>query len=73
MREFKPYKILLSLFDILNVFYDGFWINIEVKMSQIMLIIQILSWNMLKMSDKLNTIWLKRLNSHIFKDEWLNW
>jgi len=24
MREFKPYKILLSLFDILNVFYDGF-------------------------------------------------
>jgi len=24
---------------------------------------------MLKMSDKLNTIWLKRLNSHIFKDE----
>jgi len=25
------------------------------------------------MSDKLNKIWLKRLNSRILKDEWLNW
>jgi len=25
------------------------------------------------MSDKLNKIWLKGLNSHIFKDEGLNW
>jgi len=25
------------------------------------------------MSDKLNKIWLKGLNSHIFRDEGLNW
>jgi len=35
MREFSfSYKILLSLFDILNVFYDNIWVNIEAKMCQ---------------------------------------
>ena len=32
-----------------------------------------LSWNALETLDKLNKIWLKGLNSHIFKDEGLNW
>jgi len=35
MREFSPsYQILLSLFDILNVFYDNIFVNIEAKMYQ---------------------------------------
>jgi len=33
MHEFSPsYQILLSLFDILNAFYDNIWVNIEAKM-----------------------------------------
>jgi len=32
-----------------------------------------LSWNAYKMSNKFNTIWLKGLNPHIYKVEWLNW
>jgi len=35
--------------------------------------VKILSWNTLKISDKFNKIWLKKLNSRIFKDERLNW
>jgi len=35
MRGFShSYQILLSLFDILNVFYDNIWVNIEVKIYQ---------------------------------------
>jgi len=35
MCEFShSYQILLSLFDILNTFYDNIWVNIEVKMCQ---------------------------------------
>jgi len=35
MREFSlSYQILLSLFDILNVFYDYILVNIEAKMCQ---------------------------------------
>jgi len=47
MREFNhSYQISLSLFDILNAFYDNIWVNIETKMCQTVLTIQILSWNM---------------------------
>jgi len=34
---------------------------------------QILLWNALEMSNKLNKIWLKTLNLRISKDEGLNW
>jgi len=35
MHGFSPsYLILLSLFDILNAFYDNIWVNIEAKMCQ---------------------------------------
>jgi len=35
MREFSPYyQILLSLFNILNRFYDNIKVNIGVKMCQ---------------------------------------
>jgi len=34
---------------------------------------QILLWNALEMSNKLNKIWLKWLNPGLLKDEWLNW
>jgi len=35
MRGFSPsYQILLSLFDILNTFYDNIWVNIKAKMCQ---------------------------------------
>jgi len=35
MRRFiYSYQILLSLFDILNAFYDNICVNIEAKMSQ---------------------------------------
>jgi len=35
MREFSlSYQFLVSLFDILNVFYDNIWVNIEAKMCQ---------------------------------------
>jgi len=34
---------------------------------------QILLWKVLEMSNKLNKIWLKRLNPYILKNEGLNW
>jgi len=35
MCEFSLYyPILLSLFDILNTFYDNIWVNIEAKVCQ---------------------------------------
>jgi len=35
MRGFRPsYQSLLSLFDILNSFYNNIWVNIETKMCQ---------------------------------------
>jgi len=35
MHEFSLfYQILLSLFDILNAFYDNIWVNIKAKMCQ---------------------------------------
>jgi len=33
---------------------------------------QILLWKTFEMSNKLNKIWLKGLNSRISEDEWLN-
>jgi len=73
MREFShSYKILLSLFDILNIFYDNIWVNIEVKMCH-----GVINSNTIikcvEMSYKLNKIWLKKLNSRIFKVKGLNW
>jgi len=73
MCGFNPsYQILLSLFDILNAFYHNIWVNIEAKMCQTMQTIQILSWNTLETSDKLNKFWLKGLNLRIFKNKGLN-
>jgi len=73
MREFNQfYQILLSLFDILNVFYDNILVNIKTKMCQTVQTIQILSLNGLAMSDQLNKIWLKGLNLRISKDKRLN-
>jgi len=39
----------------------------------VLMLIQILLWNALEMSNKLNKIWLKGLNPRISKDEKLNW
>jgi len=42
-------------------------------MCQTIYTIQTQSWNAYETSNKSNKIWLKGLNPHISKDEWLNW
>ena len=71
---FSPFnQILLGLFDISYAFHDCIWVVYTVWHIFTLMLSQILLWNTLEMSNKLNKIWLKRLNSCISKDEGLNW
>ena len=62
-----------SLFDVSYTFQDCTWVVYIVWHIFVLMLSQILLWNTLKISNKLNKIWLKRLNPRISKDEGLNW
>jgi len=66
-------QILLSLFDVSYVFQDRIWVICTIWYIFALILSQILLWNAFEMSNKLNKIWLKWLNSCISKDEELNW
>jgi len=71
--EFSSFnQILLGLFDVSYALNDCIWIVYIVWHIFDLMLNQILSWNVLKMSNKRNKIWLKWLNPRISKDEWLN-
>ena len=74
IRGFSPFnQILLSLFDVSSAFQDCIWVVYTVWHLFILMLSQILLWNVLEMSNKLNKIWLKWLKSRILKNKWLNW
>jgi len=74
IRVFSHFnQILLGLFDVSYVFHDCIWVVYTVWHIFALMLSQILLWNVLEMSNKLNKIWLKGLNPHISKDERLNW
>jgi len=74
IRKFSSFnQILLGLFDVSYVSHNCIWVVYSVWDIFVLMLSQILLWNMLEMSNKLNKIWLKKLNSHISKDEELNW
>ena len=74
IREFSPFnQILLGLFDVSYAFQDCIWVVYTVWHMFVLMLSQILLWNMLEMSNKLNKIWLKWLNPCTSKDERLNW
>ena len=64
---------MLTLFDISYAVEDCIWVIYIVWHIFALMLSQILLWNAFKMSNKLNKIWVKGLNSRISKDEWLNW
>jgi len=64
---------LLGLFDVSYAFQDCIWIVYIVWHIFVLMLSQILLWNVLEMSNELNKIWLRRLNLRISKDERLNW
>jgi len=72
--EFSSFnQILLCLFDVLYVFQHCIWVIYTVWYIFTLMLSQIILWNVLEMSNKLNKILLKGLNSCISKDEGLNW
>jgi len=62
---------LLGLFDVSYAFHDCIWVVYIVWHIFALMLSQILLWNALEMSNKLNKIWLKGLR--ISEDEELNW
>jgi len=64
---------LLGLFDVSYAFQDCIWVVYTVWHIFTLMLSQILLWNVLEISNKLNKIWLKGLNPRISKDEGLNW
>ena len=66
-------QIFLGLFDVLYTFLDCIWVVYIVWHIFSLMLSEILLWNVLEMSNKLNKSWLKGLNSRISKDKWLNW
>ena len=74
IREFSHFnQILLGLFDVSYTFQKCIWVVYNVWHIFSLMLSQILSWNALEMSNKLNKIWLKWLNLRILKHERLNW
>jgi len=74
IREFSPFNQILSgLFDVSYAFQDYIWVVYIVWHIFVLMLSQILLWNLLEMSNKLNKIWLKELNLCTSKDEGLNW
>jgi len=66
-------QILIGLFDVSYTFQDCIWVVYVVWHIFALMLSQILLWNALEMSNKLNKIWLKWLNPRILKYERLNW
>jgi len=64
---------MLSLFDVSYAFQDCIWVFYTVWHIFALILSQILLWNTLEMSNKLNKNWIKWLNSRILIDKWLNW
>jgi len=64
---------LLGLFDVTYAFQNCIWVVYIVWHTFTLMLSQILLWNALEISNKLNKIWLKWLNLPISKYEWLNW
>jgi len=64
---------MLDLFDVSYAFQDCIWVFYIVWHIFALMLSQILLWNTLEMSNKLNKYLLKGLNSRISKDEGLNW
>ena len=74
MCGFNPFnQILLGLFYVLYAFHNCVWVVYIVWHIFSLMLSQILLWNALEMSNKLNKIWLKGLNLRISKNEGLNW
>jgi len=74
IRRFSHFnQILLGLFDDSYAFEDCVWVVYTIWHIFALMLSQILLWNALEMSNKLNKIWLKGLNLRISKDEGLNW
>ena len=74
IRGFSPFnQILLVLFYVSYAFQNCIWVVYTVWHIFTLMLSQILLWNTLKISNKLNKIWLKWLNSRILKDKILNW
>jgi len=74
IREFNPFnQILLDLFDVSYAFQNYIWVVYNVWHIFALMLSQILLWNTLEMSNKLNKIELKGLNPRILKDKELNW
>jgi len=70
IRRFSPFnQILLGLFDVSYAFEDCVWVVYTVWHIFALMLSQILLWNALEISNKLNKIWLKGLNPRISKDE----
>jgi len=74
IRGFNHFnQILLGLFDFSYAFQDCIWVVYTVWHIFALILSQILLWNTIEMSNKINKIWLKWLNPRISKDERLNW
>jgi len=74
IHEFSPFnQILLGLFDVSCASQDCIWVVYIVWHIFALMLSQILLWDAFEMSNKLNKIWLKRLNLRILKYERLNW
>jgi len=70
MFEFSHFnQILLSLFDVSNIFYDNIWIVYTVWHNLALILVK----NVFKTSNKFKKIWLKWLNSNNYRIERLNW
>jgi len=66
-------QILLNLSDVSNVFHDNLLVNIETKICQTMLTIQLLYGKLFETLNKFNKIWLKGINLNIYKIRGLYW
>jgi len=66
-------QILLGLFDVSYAFQDCIWVVYTIGHIFALMLSQILLWNAFEMLNKLNKIWLTRINLRISKYEGLNW
>jgi len=59
-------QILLGLFDVSYIFQDWIWVVYTIWHIFALMLSQILLWNALKISNKFNKIWLRKLNRYVF-------
>jgi len=72
IHGFSPFN-QISLFDVSCAYHDCIWVVSIVWHIFTLMLSQIPLWNAFEMSNKLDKIWLKGLNSRISKNERLNW